>query len=186
MADLTRRQFIQLAGGSLAGVGALGGTLYGQDPYDTLIIGQWANRIRLLQQIGGQHLQENFTLGTTAADWLLRVGRYRGRQGGRPVDTHGYWIFKGNGERKCWQRVSRRQGGDRTPIGTLRYWNEDGRAVGDPEDWELFVFEQVSRLDRTVKIRWARSTTTYVGLVGTVFSCNSPAARAAIFRVEFP
>lgn len=162
------------------------------DPYDALINNQYANRVRFIRQVGGQYLGSNFKLASGPTDWRLTLGRYAGRYGGHPVDLHGYWIFHPNAN-KCWQTMYR--GGN-----PLQYWNEDGKATGNPEDYELFMFQAVNKADRTVKIynaSWEAycrltgalpgigSWVNYVGLVGDAFSCNESPDNAAIFVVEF-
>jgi hypothetical protein len=158
------------------------------DPYDVLLSGQYADRIRFIRQVGGQFLGADFRLTATPTDWLLRLGRYVGNYFGHPVDLHGYWVYRPDAN-KCWQAVNR---GD----GALQYWNDDGRASGPPEDWELFTFTAVNRADRTVKINNTSAPTFrlfggggperfFVNLVGDVFSCNDTSAHAAVFVVEF-
>lgn len=162
--------------------------------FQTLIAGQYANDLKLIEQIGGRYFGPNFTLSDTPSSWTLQLGRYPGRYNGCSVDLHGYWIFL-PGARKCWQAVER--GG-----GELRYWNQDGQARGNPEDWELFTFEAVDPSAQTVKIANAsyvpfrtcitghvpnpRDNRNYINLVGNRFSCNDNAEHAAVFRVEFP
>ncbi len=83
----------------------------------------------------------------------------------------------------------------------LDYWNKDGRRSGNPEDWELFSFEPVSKDDRTVKIYATayvslrssfpgqRPNPTgwnfYVNLVRDQFRCSANQANAAVFIVKF-
>jgi hypothetical protein len=181
----SRREFIAAASAGVIVAAASPSAVLAQrqlDQYDVLIQGQFANRLRLLQQVGGQFLQVDFTLGGTGTDWRLQLGRYRGRVNDRPVNVTGYWIYHPDSNvNKCWQAGL--DNGQRP----LRYWNNDGRAAGSPEDWELFTFEAVNRQDMTVKIRNSRFPLVYVSLVGTRFDCNGRGARqAAIFKVEFP
>jgi hypothetical protein len=185
---LSRRSFI---GGATLSVAATNG--FAQDPYDTLIAGQYANDVQFISQIGGQYLGDNFQLSTTPTPWTLRLGRYPGRINGTRVDWHGYWIYK-KGVNQCWQAVN--HGG-----GALVFWNQDGRARGNPEDWELFMFEKVDKNARTLKIYNSAyvpyrtiieghvpnpsDCRNYVNLVGTQFSCNDNSQHAAIFTVKF-
>src|SRR5665213_4122714 len=162
----------------------------GQDKFTSLIQNQYAGNV-VLQQIGGQYLGYDFTLSPGVATWELRLAEYRGRYCGNDVDLHGYWIFR-PGVNRCWQAVNR--GG-----GPLVYWNQDGHAVGNPEDWELFNFATVDASQQTVKIfngSFGRSQTAcgihidpnwryLVGLTATTFSCNETGANAAIFNVQF-
>ena len=188
MRDIGRRAII----GAVAGVIALrpntGHTAI--DPYDTLISGQYANNIKLLQQIGGNYIGENFDLTSSPTVWKLELGRYRGKLYGRVVDIHGYWIFN-RSSRKCWQAVNRGNG-------PLVYWNEDGKATGNPEDWEIFQFKPVSKLDRTVKIfnpafyevsdilgTPISARRGFIGLTGNRFACDADFAGAAVFTVDF-
>lgn len=160
--------------------------------YDDLIAGQFSNDLSLIEHVGGLYFGAGFDLSSMSTPWRLRLGRYQGKYSGHPVDIHGYWIYLA-GAGKCWQAVER--GG-----GALRYWNEDGKATGNPEDWELFSFEAVDREAGTVKISNAsyvvlrtvlgmhpdpNSTPNYVSLTGNSFSCNDSRPNAAIFRVVF-
>jgi hypothetical protein len=174
MVQLTRRSFLTVTGLTATSLG-LPRLAKAQDPYETLIAGQFANRIRLLQQVGGQFLQRDFTLGSTPTDWMLQLGQYRGKINDKAVDWSGYWIFHPTA-RRCWQAAA----------GDLRYWNADGRAVGNPEDWELFTFHRVNTADRTVRIKNTPTSGGWVSLVGSRFKCNgSGPAQAAVFVVQF-
>jgi hypothetical protein len=190
MHTTSRRRFLQLAGASTV---VLADTVLAQDPFESLINNQYANRVRFLRQAGGQYFGADFRLAPTPTEWLLKLGRYPGRYQGTAVDLHGYWIFRTDAN-QCWQAVNR--GG-----GPLKYWNADGRAAGNPEDWELFSFSAVDRSERTVKIfntSWAtyrravgslpdrrRDWRNHIGLTGETFSCNESEQNAAIFVVEF-
>jgi hypothetical protein len=59
------------------------------------------------------------------------------------VDLHGYWIYRTDAN-QCWQV----QGGT---CGPLTFWNKDGRAQGNPDNWELFNFVAVNKNQGTVK-----------------------------------
>lgn len=161
--------------------------------YEALISNQYPGRIRL-RQLAGSYFGHDFTLTPTPAEWDLHLGRYKGRYSGTDVDIHGYWIFL-PGARKCWQAIGRGNRG-------LRYWNEDNRAVGAPEDWELFSFTPVSEVGNRVKLhnssfiaykkatrgldgRWASSERYFIGLTGNVFNCNERQSSAVEFYVEF-
>lgn len=143
--------------------------------YDALINGQYANRIRL-RQVGGYYMDSNFRLSSSPETWTLVLGRYDGKMQGVPVHWTGYWIFNPEGT-KCWQAVNYN--------GPLHYWNEDTKATGYPQDWELFKFEKLNPQLKTVRIKNAVNTGGYVGLVGNQFDANHPQSSAAIFYVEF-
>ena len=160
--------------------------------YDDLIAGQYANDLKLIAQVRGLYFSQDFRLSNTPTTWRLRLGGYPGKYDGHPVDIHGYWIYL-PGTNKCWQAINR--GG-----GPLQYWNEDGKAAGNPEDWEIFQFEAVDKHAGTVKISNpsyvilravtgqhpnTMTTPNYINLVGDQFSCNDSSPNAAIFRVEF-
>ncbi len=75
---------------------------------------------------GTEYLDYNFGLSpanviTNAPSWAPGRGQYN--------NLICYWIWKPN-ERKCWQAVKCN--------GPLVYWNQDGLAKGNPQDWELF------------------------------------------------
>jgi hypothetical protein len=173
MEKLNRRAFM----GGTIGVGVSIATCVRAqpDPYDTLIGGQYANTIKFVEQAGGQYFGPNFQLSPTPSEWRLAVGRYIGRVGGAPVDWHGYWIFKPHAN-QCWQAVN--GGGSR-----LAFWNQDGRAAGQPEDFELFNFIAVNKAERTVKIQGIHGR--FIGLVGNTFNCSENGPHAAIFTVQF-
>lgn len=157
--------------------------------YRDLINGQYANNVLFVQQVGGLFFGNNFRLSESPTTWRLRLGRYKGRYSGKNVDIHGYWIFRSDAK-MCWQAVNY---GD----GALQYWNEDGRATGSPQDWELFSFREVDEDTSTVKIYNAaykarRSADdlhyadhNFINLVGDTFSCNDKEEHAAIFTVKF-
>lgn len=186
---MNRRTFFNI--GTVSLLGLAGSRVFGQksvkpkvvkakaagsiDRYDTLIEHQYANRIRLLRQAGGQYLGANFMLSAGPTDWMLRLGRYQGATGGHTYVLHGYWIFRPDAN-MCWQA--------RNASGPLDYWNKDGKAVGNPEDWELFRVDAVSKADQTVKIYNAKSKS-YIGLVNQTFACDEAKANAAVFQVEF-
>src|SRR5262245_19646287 len=186
---MTRRRFLS----ATAATAAWTRVSWAQDPFDSLIQGQYANRLRFVRQAGGQYLGDRFKLSATPTEWLLKLGRYAGRYRGQAVDLRAYWIFKPNAN-VCWQAINR--GG-----GALQYWNQDGRAVGNPEDWELFTFDVVNKGQKTVKIynasfaayakaigTWQKDQTKvrcYVDLVGDTFSCKGNVSEAAVFSVEF-
>jgi hypothetical protein len=98
--------------------------------------------------------------------WSLQPGKHN--------NLTGYWICK-TIERKCWQAVNTN--------GPLQYWNEDGRARGTPEDWELFVFEMVDPASNTVRVKNVHGR--YVRYDGSRFVCDTDQSNAAIFTLEF-
>ena len=144
MTSIRRRDFLGRTM-AVAGAAAISGAALAQDPYDLLIGGQYANSVTFIAQAAGQYFGDNFTLSPSQpVRWQLRLGRYSGRYQGHAVDLHGYWIFHPDG-RRCWQAVKRGNG-------PLAFWNQDRKAGGGPEDWELFSFAAVSKNDKTVKI----------------------------------
>jgi hypothetical protein len=188
---ISRREFI--AGTAALSVSGIGSSLQAQpDPYDVLIAGQYANDVQFIQQEAGKYLGVDYKLAESPSTWTLQMGRYPGKYNGHPVDLHGYWIFR-KGLRRCIQAVN-------YGAGPLDTWNKDSRASGNPEDWELFTFEKVSKQDRTVKIyntayvahrefstgeHFASDWRYYINLVGNSFSCNDTGNHAAIFIVKF-
>jgi hypothetical protein len=171
--QLHRRAFV--AGAVGIGFGTTTTVSAQPDPYDMLIAGQYANKVKFLEQAGGLFIGPNLQLTSNSTDWLLKLGRYIGREHGQPVDWHGYWIFRPDA-RLCWQAVN--SGG-----GALDFWNRDGKAAGDPEDFELFNFIPVSKPQKTVKIQAIHGY--FVGLVGNTFNCSEHVDHAAIFTVQF-
>jgi hypothetical protein len=153
-----------------------GGNHMTLDPYDVLIAGQWANAIRLLQQVGELYFQTDFKLGPSPTDWFLALGWHQEKKGRYTKRRAGYWIFRTD-VKLSWMAVGAN--------GPLRYWNEDGQARGNPENWELFAFEAVNRPERVVRIKNAWSGA-YITLRGDVFSCQGQQNEAALFYVDFP
>jgi hypothetical protein len=146
--------------------------------FDYLIAGQYAGVAKFMEQVGGSYFGPNFTLTQTPMNWLLKLGRYSENVGHGPIDLHGYWIFRTD-VNKCWQAVN---GGG----GALQYWNEDGQAQGNPENWELFNFYAVDPNQNTVKIASGSGEGgQFINLVGDTFSCSENGDNAAIFRVQF-
>jgi hypothetical protein len=166
------------------------------DDFSDLISNQYAGTIQL-QQISGPYVGTNFGLTSTATTWRLELGQYKGvittQPGGwsffpihrdtthQPVDLYGYWIFRTDVNR-CWQV----QGGT---CGPLVYWNQDGKAQGNPENWELFTFKAYNPAQHQVKIQSSvsdlKTTTCWVNIVGNTLTCNADEAHAAIFTVIF-
>jgi hypothetical protein len=148
--------------------------------YDDLIAGQYAAVIQYLEQVGGSYFGGNFTLSQTPTKWLLKLGRYKGNLGHGPIDLHGYWIFRTD-VNMCWQAVG---GGG----AALAYWNQDGRAQGNPENWELFQFLAVDPAQQTVKIQGISGELNHGGcfvtLVGGTFLCNDR-TNGTVFKVGF-
>lgn len=176
---LNRRQFLQK--GALSGSAAmaflascrkdmaLASAKHTVDPnFDTLINKQYANALRL-KQVGGQYVGYDFKLTPTPVDWVLELARYQGRISGHPVDYTGYWVFKPN-EKLCWQC----QNG----YGALAYWDQDRKATGNPEDFEIFSFYVVDRERQTVVMQNPHGA--YVQLIGDTFSCDGNKGSVAV------
>lgn len=134
---------------------------------DELVARQYTGNIKL-QVLQNRYLGTDFRLAQNPVAWRLMRGEYHGRFEDKPVDFFGYWIFK-FGVRQCWQAVN--AGG-----GALQYWNADGAAEGDPQDWELFNFEAVDAANDSVRIKSNRGF--YINLIGSAFSCTGDPFRA--------
>jgi hypothetical protein len=144
--------------------------------FDDLIAGQYAGVLRLIEQVGGSYFGRNFNLSQTPTEWQLQLGRYQGNLGHGPIDLHGYWIFRTDAH-MCWQAVNGGGGG-------LQYWNQDGLAQGNPENWELFNFFPWQ--GNRVKIQCSSGMGGYfINLVGNTFFCNDNEANGAAFNVQF-
>lgn len=162
------------------------------DNYDDLIANRYLGTVRL-QQVGGSYVGLDFKATTTPTTWLLKSGHYKGRltfvKGSwkgegvhQDVDLHGYWIYRTDAN-QCWQV----QGGSG---GSLVYWNQDGKAHGDPENWELFTFNLVNKSQGTVIIQTSISDFKplpgWVSLVNNQFAClANQKLYAAVFKVTF-
>jgi len=77
----------------------------------------------------GRYVRPGGSLGGKY-EWHMRPNTYKRDW----VNGSAVWIFEsGDGVRRAWQAP----GG---ALGTLAIWNADGKAKGDPEDWEAFHF----------------------------------------------
>jgi S1-C subfamily serine protease len=112
------------------------------------------------------YLGHAFTLTTLRDQWVLLKGRYN--------ELKGYWIFQPH-QRKAWQANNAK--------GPLKYWNEDGQAKGNPEDWELFLFEIEDEARGTVRVKNIYNN--YIRLVDGIFQANGNNANATVFTIEF-
>ncbi len=113
-----------------------------------------------------EFVSEVFQITNNKILWRPDRGSYNG--------LHGYWIFKPS-IRQCWQAVL-------NAGSYLRFWNADGQASGNPEDWELFTFEAADAGANQVVIRQIYGQ--YVNFVGGVFKSNAPTkGQAAVFFV---
>ena len=118
-------------------------------------------------KFGVEFFNHNFSLSaetphSPAPSWVPTKGRYNNLQG--------YWMFHPT-ENRCWQAVNAN--------GPLRYWNEDGQAAGNPEDWELFVFENTGGGNVRIKNVYGK----YVAFTGGQFVCNAGQGQAATFQL---
>lgn len=120
----------------------------------------------------GQYLGHGFGLTGRPAPgrpdqtvWVATPGQYGG--------LRGYWIYL-PGANKCWQA--------RDAHGPLRYWNEDGRATGNPEDWELFVFKPVDLSKGLVRV--GNIYGSYIRYSGSGYSSDGNVNDASVFVVD--
>lgn len=121
----------------------------------------------------GQYLNHSFGLSSKPQDpsgqsfvWVNRPGTYNA--------LRGYWIFMPNA-RQCWQAINTN--------GPLTMWNKDGKAKGDPEDWELFVYEFADNEHSAVFVKNIYGR--YVRYAAPGFVCDSDKGNAAAFYPEF-
>jgi hypothetical protein len=168
------------------------------DQFDNLIAGHYAGPIQL-RQVGGAYFSSSFTPSSSPTTWLLRPGEYKGTfrfanispipffwkpTQHLTVDLHGYWIYGTDSAHSsmCWQV----QGGT---CGPFAYWNQDGKAPGNLESWELFTFKAVDPVQQTVKIASSLSDfhpgVCWVSLTGNSFNCRGDEQNAAVFKVLF-
>ena len=146
-------------------------TLMTPQQVQQLVSGNYFGALRLQY---GVHAYFNYQFGLTNTSrppfptWVTQRGTY-----GRLT---GYWIFRSDA-RQCWQAVNTN--------GPLDMWNKDGHAKGNPEDWELFVFELVDLANSYVRVRNIYGA--YVRFDGPSnrFRCDGNQANAANLIVEF-
>ena len=100
--------------------------------------------------------------------WNLHDGRYN--------QLKGYWIFRTDAN-QAWQC--------RDTNGPLALWNADGRATGNPEDWELFLVEAVDKAQGSIRLKNVYGR--YVRRDGATntFRCDGSKDAAQVFFVEF-
>src|ERR1039458_5635372 len=78
--------------------------------------------------------------------------------------SRGYWISE-NG-RTCWQA--------RNANGPLAFWNSDGAATGDPDDWESFVFHRAPSIHSyTNLVTISNILGKYVNRQGSRIACTA-------------
>jgi hypothetical protein len=118
-----------------------------------------------LATLDGLYVGDGITLGTSATSWILVTGSYG--------QLRGYWIFRW--DVVCWQAVN--------SDGPLEFWNADSNASGDPQDWELFIFEPVDVPRNQVRIKNIYGK--YVNRIGGILSCTSDQTGAAVFVITF-
>ena len=124
--------------------------------------------IRLRYASGeGQYLSTAFGLTPDLTTWQMQIGKHN--------ELKGYWIFRMD-VRQAWQAENAN--------GPLRYWNADGLARGNPEDYELFLFEIADSAAGTVLLQNVRGR--YVRYRAPSFVCDAERGDAAAFTVEFP
>jgi len=142
--------------------------------YNALISGQYANNL-ILQQVGGLYFQKDLTLGPSQYPWRLTLGQYNWMNDGHLTIFTGYWVFRTDAH-QCWQAANDGGGG-------LDFWNQDGKAMGPPQDWELFNFEAANAAQGTVRIKHKNNS--YIGLFGNNFTCSAGLSNAAVFNPVF-
>ena len=131
-----------------------------------LVNGQYFNAIRLGYGVGTYLTHSFYALPDQGNSiWVPQKGQYNA--------LTGYWIFR-NDCHQCWQAVNCN--------GPLALWNSDGHAQGNPEDWELFIFELVDANTGSVRVRNIYGR--YVRY-GSPFVCDADANNSATFTVEF-
>lgn len=141
---------------------------------ERLVAGQYFGAYRLGYG-AGQYLNNTFGLSSISQDTSLQSFTWINEAGSYPsYNLHGYWIFRTN-IHQCWQAVNAN--------GPLVLWNKDGKAKGNPEDWELFVYEFADSEHSSVFVKniWGR----YVRYASPHFVCDSNQANAAAFYPEF-
>ena len=133
--------------------------------FDDLIGNAFGGTIALIYNPPDDYFGYAFTPNRGEIRWSTKPGTYNA--------LRGLWIFKPN-VNIAWQV----QGG-----GWLGYWNADGRATGNPEDMELFVFESVDAAQKRVHIKNVYGG--YVHLVENHFRADASVAGADTFTVKF-
>lgn len=137
-----------------------------------LVEGKYFGAFRLGYH-AGEYLNDRFQLNFSTQDatkqsftWVTKQGRYN--------QLTGYWIYRPN-INQCWQAVK--------CDGPLVFWNADGHAKGNPEDWELFVIEYANDTHTEVCVRNIYGR--YVRYAAPYFVCDANRSDAAAFVPEF-
>jgi hypothetical protein len=131
---------------------------------------------------GKSYFGTDFKPTQTPTSWLLKPANISVNYGHGQMTLYGYWIFRSDGVNRCWQAVNGGGAG-------LAYWNQDGLAQGNPEDWEMFKFFAVAENQGTVRIQNFGSPPNgghFIILNGDTFYCNTDGDHATIFTLQFP
>lgn len=139
---------------------------------ESLVNGTYFGAFRLGYH-AGEYLNNHFTLSNAQQDWSRQSFTWVTKQGTYNAMS-GYWVFRCDAN-QCWQAVN--------TSGPLALWNTDGRARGNPEDWELFVFEFANPEHTQVFVKNVYGR--YVRYQGPSFVCDADRAHAASFIPEF-
>jgi hypothetical protein len=144
-----------------------------QQKHDQLVARNYQGPVRLRASGGNTYAapngnQNSIILSGGAFDWRAVFAVYTGH------NSH-YWIYRGDGVNRAWQA-------NPTPS-SLAFWNFDGQATGNPEDWEEFDFENAGGLN--VRIRSVVNGR-YIVANGIVLEATALQGGATVFTTEFP
>jgi hypothetical protein len=145
-----------------------------QEKHDQLLARNYQGLVRLRVQGGNTYAapdgnQNAIVHSGGAFEWRTVFAVYGNH------NSH-YWIYRGDMNR-AWQV------NPSAPNNNLAFWNFDGHAAGNPEDWEEFDFENAGGLD--VRIRSAVNGR-YIVANGNRLEATALQNGASIFTTEFP
>ena len=119
----------------------------------------------------GLFLGYNFVLTPQQDAWKAVFGYY--------APFNGYWIYEAN-RNVAWQAIN--------TTGNLDYWNANGAAQGNPQDWELFLFIDAGNGVVQIKNIYDSSPpnqhpSNFIQYSGTGLSAGASQANGAFFVV---
>jgi len=167
-------------------------------PYAIMMYGTLADNQLIPNPAGSanaMYVGSDFLPTTTPFPWNMIVGRYN--------NVYGYWIFRGdlgcawqgplgNPPQKppagpkcqCWTLPNVKVGIITTASTTLAYWNKDGQATGNPEDFELFNLNKIPHINaytiNNLRVS-AGSEEKYIAYTNGAFQCSGDSKNCAVF-----
>ena len=146
-----------------------------EEKHDQLVARNYQGHVRFRVKNGNTYVtpdgnQNGIILSGGAFAWRTVFAVYTGH------NSH-YWVYRRDGIKRAWQV------NPQAPNNNLAFWNYDGLAQGNPEDWEEFDFENAGGMD--VRIRSVINGR-YMVANGNRLEVSALQNAASIFTTEFP